>query len=285
MDINASSLFNVNGLVALITGGGTGIGLMMTQALVHNGAAKVYIAGRRLEVLQVAANSLGPRVIPIQCDITSKKSSEDAAAFVEKDSGYLNLLICNSGTLGPMSGVVAPDTTVQEWASTNMSVESEQFVQTFSVNSVAMWYTSLALVTLLEAGNKKGNVEQTSSIISVNAIGSLMNSLPGIYAYAQSKAAALSATKQLSHLLSRWNMRANCIMPGYFPSDMADELIGNLQAPGSANAPLNQRTGAARPGDGKDMAGVTLFLASRAGAYTNGTVVVVDGGVLAQQGA
>lgn len=66
---------------------------------------------------------------------------------------------------------------------------------------------------------------------------------------------------------------------------MADELIGNLQAPESAAIPINKQTGAARPGDEKDMAGVTLFLASRAGAYTNGTVVVVDGGVLAQQGA
>lgn len=179
----------------------------MTQALVHNGAAKVYIAGRRLEVLQAAAKSLGSKVIPIQCDITSKKSLEDAATLIKKVSGYLNLLICNSGTLGPMSGVVAPDTTAQEWVRANMSVESEEFIQTFSVNSVAMWYTSVAFVILLEAGNKKGNVEQTSSIITVNAIGSLMNSLPGIYAYAQSKTAALSATKQLSHLLSRWNMR------------------------------------------------------------------------------
>ncbi|KAL7954964.1 hypothetical protein V8C34DRAFT_327766 [Trichoderma compactum] len=259
MDIRGGSLFNVNGLVALITG--RVIGLMMTQALVHNGAARVYIAGRRLEVLQAAAKSLGPRVIPIQCDITSKQSLEDAATFVEEDSGCLNLLICNSGTLGPMSGVVAPDTTAQEWVRATMSVESEEFVQTLSVNSVAMWYTSVEFVTLLEAGNKKGNMEQASSIITVNAIGSLMNSLPGIYAYAQSKAAAPN-----------------------FPRDRANELVGNLQAPGSAAVPINKRTGAARPGDGKDMAGVTLFLASRAGAYTNGTVVVVDGGVLAQQG-
>ena len=63
---------------------------------------------------------------------------------------------------------------------------------------------------------------------------------------------------------------------------MADELVGHLQTPGS---PINQRTAAVRSGDDKDMAGITLFLASRAGAYANGAVVVVDGGVLIQQEA
>ncbi|KAK4100551.1 NAD(P)-binding protein [Parathielavia hyrcaniae] len=91
-------------MVALITGGGTGIGLMMARALASAGAAPVYIVGRRLDVLQVAiaATPLSSAVlVPLCCDVTDKASLESVVSIVERDVGYLNLLVCNADTGGP----------------------------------------------------------------------------------------------------------------------------------------------------------------------------------------
>ncbi|KAI7517877.1 hypothetical protein KC331_g21500, partial [Hortaea werneckii] len=96
---NASKLFSVEGMVVVITGGGTGIGQMMTRAFATNGAAKVYIVGRRKEKLDETA-ALNPDVIvPIVGDVTSKESLCQVADQVEKDAGYVNLLCVNSGTM------------------------------------------------------------------------------------------------------------------------------------------------------------------------------------------
>uniref|UniRef100_A0A8H7NF94 Ketoreductase (KR) domain-containing protein n=1 Tax=Bionectria ochroleuca TaxID=29856 RepID=A0A8H7NF94_BIOOC len=186
--LSASTLFNVDNMVALVTGGGTGIGLMITKALVENGASKVYIAGRRKEVLDSAVSSIGSNVIPIQCDVTSKESLAQAVETIEKDSGYLNLLVCNSGIGGPQVKLPTPDTTAEEWAKANLEVSFDDYVQTFSVNTAAVWFTSMACLKLLDLGNKKGNLDQSSQVIITSSIASFNKKAPGGWAYGQSKA-------------------------------------------------------------------------------------------------
>jgi NAD(P)-dependent dehydrogenase (short-subunit alcohol dehydrogenase family) len=231
----AASIFNVNGLVALVTGGGSGaypldllyqsisflqshnhmltdnplagIGLMMAKALAQNGAAKVYIAGRRLEILKSAASSIGPNVIPIQCDVTSTSSLQAAASLVEQDSGHLNLLVCNSGIGGPQVKPVKPETTLDEWVDQNLANDYGAFVNTFAVNAAAVWYTTMTFLKLLDRGNKKGNVSQTSQVVVTSSIGAFNKKAPGGWAYGQSKAAATHAVKQLSVTLPQWNIR------------------------------------------------------------------------------
>lgn len=224
-DLSAGALFNVNGLVALITGGGTGeflgrcstykdkinfwkgIGLMMAKALAQNGAAKVYIAGRRREVLDAAASAAGPNVIPIQCDVTSKDSLKAAVDFIEKDAGYLNLLVCNSGTGGPQVKPLRPETTLEDWANQNFDIPFDAYVDTFAINTAAVWFTTMAFLKLLDQGNKKGNVEQSSQVIVTSSIASFNKKAPGGWPYGQSKAGATHAVKQLSVALPQWNMR------------------------------------------------------------------------------
>lgn len=180
---------------------------MLAKALAQNGAAKVYIVGRRREVLDAAAASAGPNVIPLQCDVTSKDSLKAAAEFIEKDSGYLNLLVCNSGTGGPQVQPLKPETSVEDWASQNFDVPFEAYVGTFATNSASVWYTTMAFLRLLDQGNKKGNVEQTSQVIVTSSISGFNKKAPGGWAYGQSKAAATLAVKQLSVALPQWNIR------------------------------------------------------------------------------
>lgn len=187
---------------------------MMTKGLAHNGAAKVYIAGRRLDVLQAAAQSIGPNVIPLQCDVTNKDDLARAVQTIKDEVGYLNLLVCNSGILGPHPGVIDKDTTVEDFSARNLALDYSKFVDTFSVNVAAVWFGVMAFLPLLDAGNKKGNLEQSSQVIVTSSIAGMNKTAPGGWAYGQSKAAAIHLVKQLSALLPQWKMRANCIAPG-----------------------------------------------------------------------
>lgn len=187
---------------------------MMTKALAKNGAAKVYIAGRRLQPLQDAASSIGPNVIPLQCDVTSKDDLTRAAGQIKSEAGVLNLLICNSGISGPHPGPLTAETTLEDFAARNMALGFDDYVHTFSVNVAAVWFTTMAFLPLLDAGNKKGNVSQTSQVIITSSIAGLNKVAPGGWAYGQSKAAAIHTMKHLSAILPKWHIRANCIAPG-----------------------------------------------------------------------
>ncbi|KAF6823601.1 hypothetical protein CPLU01_11315 [Colletotrichum plurivorum] len=275
--LGAGNLFAVNGMAAAITGGGTGIGLMMAKALAANGAGKVYILGRRKEVLQEAASSAGPNVVPLVCDVTSKDSLLEAAATIEKEVGFLNLLVCNAGVGGPQVKAPPAEMTAAEWAEQHLAHDTANYTNVFDVNVTSVWYTTMAFVKLLDLGNKKGNLSQSSQVISTSSIAAFNKNAPGGWAYGQSKAAATLLIKHLSSNLPRWNIRANCIAPGLFPSEMSAPIAKLYSDDGSVPkemVPLQ------RMGDTQDMAGVVLYLASRAGAYCNGAVITVDGGRL-----
>ncbi|CAJ2505095.1 Uu.00g124890.m01.CDS01 [Anthostomella pinea] len=275
--LDASSLFNVKGLVAVVTGGGSGIGLMITKALAANGASKVYILGRRLSTLQAAASATGPPgvVVPVTCDVTSVAALRATASAIQAQTGHINLLVCNSGIGGPYG--LRPDpssTSLDEFVEANMAAPIEEFTQTFAVNVAAVWYTTMAFLKLLAAGNENGNVEQKAQVVAVSSIGGFNKVNTGGFAYGQSKAAATHLVKQLSVVLPQWDIRANAICPGLYPSEMSAPILDRGPAITKAIIPL-QRTG-----DEKDMGGLILYLASRAGAYCNGTVIISDGGRL-----
>ena len=179
---------------------------MITKVLVQNGAT-VYIAGRRKHMLDEVANSLGPNVIPVQCDVTSKSALQEAASFIEKDTGYLNLLVCNSGIGGPQVKQVTAETSLEEWAKGNFDIDYDAYVNTFAVNTASVWYTTMAFLGLLGKGNEQKNVDQTSQVIITSSIAGYNKKAPGGWAYGQSKAAAILAAKQLAVTLPQWGIR------------------------------------------------------------------------------
>ncbi|KAI0441428.1 short chain dehydrogenase [Xylaria telfairii] len=282
--LGAANLFNVNGLVAVVTGGGTGIGLMITKALVANGAAKVYILGRRLNKLQEAASSISSsNVVPVTCDVTSVEALKAAAAQIEQDAGFVNLLVCNSGIGGPFGNNPKPETTLDEFISANMAVPIEDYTNTFAVNTSAVWYTTMAFLKLLDAGNTRANVEQKSQVVTISSIAGFNKTNSGGFAcktalaslvQGSSKAACTHLIKQLSVVLPQWGIRANSICPGLYPSEMSAPILSRSGSIDKSKVPLE------RVGDEQDMGGAILYLASRAGAYCNGTVLITDGGRL-----
>jgi NAD(P)-dependent dehydrogenase (short-subunit alcohol dehydrogenase family) len=190
---------------------------MMARALAVNGAQKVYIIGRRKEVLEKAAQSVSTNnIIPLVGDVTCKKSLEDAVSTIKSEVGYVNVLIANSGTLGPQAThkVDPNSTSVEEFQKAWFDTSIEDYTQTFNVNTSAVWYTIGAFLGLLDAGNKKGNLVQKSQVIATSSIGGFNRNVPGGYAYGQSKAATTLLIKQLATNLVPYGIRSNAIAPG-----------------------------------------------------------------------
>ncbi|KAF2434350.1 NAD(P)-binding protein [Tothia fuscella] len=254
MSIKIDSLFNVNGLVALITGGGTGLGLMMPKSLALNGAHKVYIVGRRLDKLESAAKeSPSGNIIPIVGDVTDKASIEAAAERVRNETGYLNLLVCNSGVIGPNYAInMLPGTSAKDLQHQVLSTPMEEFTNAFAVS-----------VSVLVTG----------SIAAYNR-----NVGAGI-AYNASKAAVTHLVKVLAGIFVPYSIRVNALAPGLFPSEISAGLLAGKGGTEEGSFPQSFIP-AERTGDEQDMAGTILYMASRAGAYCNALILVIDGGRL-----
>jgi NAD(P)-dependent dehydrogenase (short-subunit alcohol dehydrogenase family) len=146
--------------------------------------------------------------------VTSKPSLDAAVKTVKDEAGYINLLVCNSGIGGPVTPRPTAGTTVEEFAEQNYAVPMEDYTQVFNVNASSVWYTTMAFLTLLDAGNKKGNVVQKSQMIATSSISGFNKVNTGGYAYSQSKAACVHLVKNLAVVLPTWDIRANAICPG-----------------------------------------------------------------------
>ncbi|KAJ9648804.1 hypothetical protein H2201_005066 [Coniosporium apollinis] len=300
--INPNDLFSAKGLVIAITGGGSGIGLALASALSQTSAQKVYLLGRRLPVLTSAAQSLSTSqttVVPLECDVTSPSSLAAAAAHIQRETGYLDVLINNAGTLGPLQRDIYSAQSVEELQKAMLlGTEDGGWADTFAVNTTAVVGASAAFLGLLDAGNVRrgwegGKVglretrkrrreegikagveegdERSSQIVTVASISGFNRHVTAGLAYTASKAGAVMLGKTLATLLAPWGIRSNVIAPGVYPSDMTA---------GSKDVyPVNE-VPAGRKGDFGDMAGVILYLVGKSGAYVNGNVQVTDGGRL-----
>lgn len=260
----------------------------MTKAFANNGAAKVYIVGRRKEKLEEATKvSPHGNIIPIVGDVTSKESLCQVAEQIKQDSGYLNLACMNSGTMPPPMGARAGEVSLQEFAKKALEQKTEDWMQTFATNSVAVVFGSFALLELLDAGNKKGNCPgRQSQILVTSSIAGFLR-VPGNFgAYGASKAAATHLVKHMAGMLVPYSIRVNAIAPGLFPSDLAAGLIagGGVKGddPTVEGAFSKDFIPAGRTGKTEDMAATVLYMASAAGAYLNGNITVLDGGRISQ---
>ncbi|KAK5698052.1 hypothetical protein LTR97_007012 [Elasticomyces elasticus] len=285
---NPSDLFSVKGMVVVITGGATGIGLMMTQAFATGGAAKIYVVGRRKEKLDEAVKIAPEIIVPLVGDVTSKESLWQLAEQIEKETGYINLLIPNSGTLGPPIGAKTTDVSVAEYRKKCFAQNVEDWNTTFATNSTAVAFTTFAFLELLDAGNKKGNCPgRKSQVLVTTSIAGYSRLSSAIGAYPPSKAAATHLIKCLAGALVPYQIRVNGIAPGLFPSDLANALIKSFGAGEEADSTIEGNVPrdivpAERTGKADDMAGTVLYMASAAGAYLNGNITVLDGGRVSQ---
>lgn len=262
---------------------------MIARALALNGASRVYIIGRRKEKLDEAASS-SPHgnIIPLPGDVTSKESLSSMAERVKKEVGYVNLVVANAGITGPGLVGLRPDASLKEFVEHAWATSTEDFTDVFDVNVTAAYYTTLAFLALLDAGNEPGHKLGCvrSQVMVTASTASYMRQVRAGFAYSASKAGVLHLVKLLSTTLVRYGIRTNGIAPGLFPSELAAPLGAALKHRDDKEiweegGVRRENIPAERTGTEEDMAGTVLYLASRAGAFTNGSIVLLDGGKLA----
>ncbi|DAA79201.1 TPA_exp: Oxidoreductase, short chain dehydrogenase/reductase family [Trichophyton benhamiae CBS 112371] len=287
-DLTQNRLFDVKGFVAVVTGGGSGIGLMATQGLVAGGA-RVYIVSRRKEVLDDVAkkySQTGPgEIFGIKADINDPNDIENLAKELEtREPKGINILINNAGVTqeaekkGHASSVDFHSAdSVRSWLEGN---GRDVWQQTLASNLISHHFVTARLIPALDKGSSivPG---YSSSIINISSIsGTVKSTSAGQYAYAASKAAFTHLSRQLAHTLYPLCIRVNCIEPGLFPSEMTTG--GSDENQKSKIEGAGSKFPAGRTGQEADIASAVLYLGSRAGTFVNGETIHVDGGALLQ---
>ncbi|KAK6811124.1 hypothetical protein RU639_012945 [Aspergillus parasiticus] len=211
-------------------------------------------------------------VIRIQCDATNQSALKAAVAHIEAETGYINLLIANSGSVPPGSSI----TELQE---TLYNIPMQDLTNTFHVNGTAVFYTTVAFLGLLDAGNRNGSYcNGRSQVIATSSIASFNRRISAGFAYSTSKAATTMMMKVLATYLVLYRF-GRIFFVLVFPTDLTTGLYQGENPTEEGAFPLDQIP-AERAGTPEDIMGPLLYLASRAGAYCNGNCVLTDGGRL-----
>ncbi|KAM5510205.1 gluconate 5-dehydrogenase [Fusarium oxysporum f. sp. phaseoli] len=285
--LKAAALFDVSHITAVVTGGATGIGLMITQALQSNGA-KVYITGRRKEVLEQTQKTYGTgpgsiHVLP--GDVSEKDEAIRLAEEVgNKEPNGIHLLVNNAGIAEDdntkfclvLASAGEPDTSDAKALSEHfLKTEPQQWADTLKTNVTGPYYMSMAFLPLLAKG-RETTPGYSSQIVNVSSIsGAMKGSSMGQPAYATSKAALTHLSRMIATLTKDIKVRVNVIAPGLFPSEMT---TGESDEGNKSNIDKKMTNPAGRPGHDTDMAATILFLAGKGGLFYNGQIVYPDGG-------
>jgi len=281
-------LFGLEGRVALVTGGGTGIGWMIAEGLAVNGA-KVYITGRRKDVLEQRVMSFEKEnqgkgsLVPLVMDVTDKKSILAAQEVVSSKESKLHILVNNAGQTGPVSPFLentqGPEHKDPETLGRAMfnNESFEAWADLYSINTFSIYFVSTAFLGLLA----KGSTDipgYTSSIINITSISGNIKLAQNHFCYNSSKAAATHITKMMATelALKKIPVRVCAVAPGVYESEMTYDTITpdkvNVVGKGIIPVPEN------RPGTAQEMAGTVIYLVSPSGCYTNGQEILIDGG-------
>jgi len=281
------NVFNVKGKVALVTGGGSGIGLMATQALAVNGA-KVYIVGRTEEKLENVVKSHGQNIageiIPLTADITKKEEISRLVKEIESREKCLCILINNAGISGATQQTEAGS--AEEMKKNLFDAENSTFddwCDTYRTNVPQLFFMTSAFLPLLQKATEH-QYGYSGTVINISSISGIVQSSQHHFSYNASKAAAIHLTKMLAAEVANngLKIRINSIAPGVFPSEMTAGESGEDQK-SHIEKDKYAKVPAKRPGKDEDMAGAVLFAA--ANQYLNGQTVAVDGGYILHAGA
>lgn len=246
----ASSLFNLTGEVALVTGASSGLGARFAEVLAAQGA-KVILAARRTDRIEALAARL-PAARAMALDVTAFDSFPAFLEAAAKAFGPVTLLVNNAGVADSKRFVDTP---------------RDEFDRVLATNVDAVWHLSQAFARTLIAAKQPGAIINIASIAAYRVAATPP-------AYAVSKAAVEQMTKALAVELARYQIRCNAIAPGYIISEMTEKYLSS-----EAGQALLKRVPQRRAGAASDLDGALLLLASRkASGYMTGTTIVVDGG-------
>jgi len=255
MDVN--TLFGVKDKVVLVTGGAKGIGRMISEGYVRNGA-RVYISSRDAKACESVAaelTAIGPgKAFSIPANFYKEEDCKALAAELARREPALHVLVNNSGS---------------NWGESYDTYPDAAWVRVLTLNLQRVFTITQLLTPLLEKAQKEGNPARLIHIGSVDGL-----KVPALetFAYSSSKAGLHHLSRVLANHLGRRNITSNTIACGPFRSKMMAATLDKFQSVIEGNIPLG------RIGAPEDIAGTCLFLSSKAGSYVNGATITLDGG-------
>ncbi len=251
-------LFSLQGRVALVTGGSRGIGKMIAAGFLSQGAARVYITARKAAPCEATAKELtaeyGGECIALPIDISTMAGIDMLAGEIKKREPKLDILVNNAGAA---------------WGADFDEFPEGGWDKVMNLNVKTPFFLTKALAAPLRAA---ATTERPAKVINIASIDGIFVNPMETYSYAASKSALIHLTRRMAVKLIKDHINVTAIAPGAFKSDM------NKAARDHADA-VAKRVPARRVGTDEDMAGVAIYLASRAGDYVVGNTITVDGGV------
>ena len=246
---------SLEGRTALVTGGSRGIGLMIAEGFVEAGAT-VYISSRKADVCDQAAAELSKKgkCVSLPADCGTEKGCRFLAEQLASREPALHVLVNNAGA---------------NWGAPIEEYPDAAFEKVLALNVTATFRLTVSLLPQLRAASAPGD---PARVINIGSIDGLGVPLLETYAYSTSKAALHHLTRHLARRLAP-EITVNAVAPGPFESKMMAVTLERFGDAIRSSNPLR------RIGEPEDMAGVALYLASRAGAYVNAAVIPVDGGI------
>ena len=249
-------LFDLSGKVAVVTGGTRGIGMMVARGLLQAGV-RVYISSRKQEAGDAAVAELSQfgKVVSIPADLSSEEECVRLATEVGKREDELHILVNNAGAT---------------WGEPLETFPESAWDKVLDLNLKSPFFLTRAFLQLLQ---EAGTHEDPARVVNIGSIDGLHVPPMNTYSYSSSKAALHHLTRVLARELGPRHITVNAVAPGPFESKMMAATLDAFGKEIAARSPLG------RIGRPDDMAGVVVFLSSRAGSYVTGSVIAVDGGI------
>jgi NAD(P)-dependent dehydrogenase (short-subunit alcohol dehydrogenase family) len=242
----------LDGKIALVTGGTSGIGLATAQRLVAEGAT-VYITGRRAAELAAAAKDIGRSITAVQGDVSNLADLDRLFAEIKRQAGRLDILFANAG--------------VARYAALG-EITEELFDSTFDINVKGLVFTVQKALPLLPDG--------ASIILNASIVAS--KGLPSNSVYAATKAAVRSFARTWTTDLKPRRIRVNAISPGSIDTPGLNDLLASSETGEQRRKMIASAVPLGRFGTPDEIAKAVVFLASDDSSYVTGTELFVDGG-------
>ena len=264
--LTTNDLFSVSGKVVLVTGGSRGIGEMIAAGFLANGA-KVYISSRKADVCAATAARLsqeyGGECIAIPADLSDLDGIDSLTRQLSERETRLDVLVNNAGV---------------SWGATIDEFPEIGWDKVMDTNVKGVFFVTQRMLPLLEAG---ATAEDPARVINIGSVDGIRTPSFDTVSYGPSKAAVHALTSQLAGKLVRRNIILNAIAPGPFPTWMLSTGVGTGgDVDGTDWEAIGRTMPRGRVGTPEDIAGLAIFLASRAGAFTVGAVITCDGGIV-----
>ena len=252
-------LFSLQGRVALVTGGSRGIGRMIAEGFLTQGA-KVYISARKAAACDQTAAELSAlgTCISLPADVSTVEGARALAAAIAQREQHLDILVNNAGAA---------------WGAPLAEFPESGWDKVVDLNMKAPFFLTQALLPLLVSGAQR----QMAKVINIASIDGVSVNPWETYSYQASKAGLIHLTRRMALALAKQHIGVSAIAPGAFASEMNREARDHADVV-AAHVP------AGRVGTTEDMAGAAIYLASRAGDYVVGSTLIVDGGATYARG-